>query len=90
MIGGGSTLRGIGASPPLSLFSFRKTGSLGIKEMGQHTIKLVYRYLILPLNSSMRIYIRPPYTDKKVEDSSDDGDDIVDVYDDMTRRGMQP
>jgi hypothetical protein len=38
----------------------------------------------------MRIYIKPPYMDKKVEDSSDDGDDIVDVYDDMTRRGMQP
>jgi len=38
----------------------------------------------------MRIYIKQPYMDKKVEDSSDDGDDIVDVYDDMTRRGMQP
>jgi hypothetical protein len=35
----------------------------------------------------MRIYIKPPYMDKKVEDSSDDGDDIVDVYDDMKRRG---
>jgi len=90
MIGGGSTLRRIGVWPPLSLFSFRKRGSIGIKEMGQHTIKLVYRYLVWPLHSSMRIYIKQPYTDKKVEDSSDDGDDIVDVYDDMTRRGMQP
>ena len=37
------TLRRIGVWPPLSLFSFRKRGSIGIKEMGQHTIKLVYR-----------------------------------------------
>jgi hypothetical protein len=35
----------------------------------------------------MRIYIKPPYTDKNVEDSSHDGDDIVDVYDDMTWQG---
>jgi hypothetical protein len=31
----------------------------------------------------MRIYIKPPYTDKNVDDSSDDDDDV-------TRQGMQP
>jgi hypothetical protein len=35
----------------------------------------------------MRIYIKLPYTDKNIEDSSHDGDDIVDVYDDMTWQG---
>lgn len=43
------------------------------------------------LHNQTRVYVKPPYTNKDIEeDSEDEGSNIVDSYDEVTRRGHNP